>query len=592
MKKNAEFNSSNEMNRDKLQSERIRFLYSQAKTSVVGHLLSSFGVAYVFYSYIETTIVWAWLLSMIIVMAIRHVSILYFNKNQFDDRTVLKWGWFFTFMAFLTGSIWGAASFIFLLFEYPQLTLFIVMFLTGLLAASLASLSVFMWAYYAFALPTALSLIYQLVTGGTIELLVYGLMITLFLFVQLAYARVNQRTVDSSIILRNENVELIDQLQHEKDNADVLRKEAEAANMAKTKFLASASHDLRQPLHAMGLFIDLLVDCKNEDKKNIIINKIKKSGLALEGLLESLLDISKLDAGIISAHIEPFKLQSVFDAVISDFESIAGEKNICIKFVHSNLMIESDEKLIERVLRNIISNAIRYTKKGKVLVGCRRKKDHALICVYDTGSGFSSDKYEIIFTEFQQLENPERDRSKGLGLGLAIVKRLTRLLNTSIHVSSIPGKGSIFSFELPLYRGEIIDSHPQNILTLTNNIMDKYIIVVDDEEDIRDGLSSLLSSWGCKVEAISSISEAKAVFDKNKQTPDLILADYRLRDEITGVDVIHEIQHLFSTPDLPAVIITGDTAPERIKEAKASGFELLHKPVTGGKLRALLNSLL
>ena len=255
-------------------------------------------------------------------------------------------------------------------------------------------------------------------------------------------------------------------------------------------------------------------------------------------------------------------------------------------------MIESDEKLIERVLRNIISNAIRYTKKGKVLVGCRRKKDHALICVYDTGSGFSSDKYEIIFTEFQQLENPERDRSKGLGLGLAIVKRLTRLLNTSIHVSSIPGKGSIFSFELPLYRGEIIDSHPQNILTLTNNIMDKYIIVVDDEEDIRDGLSSLLSSWGCKVEAISSISEAKAVFDKNKQTPDLILADYRLRDEITGVDVIHEIQHLFSTPDLPAVIITGDTAPERIKEAKASGFELLHKPVTGGKLRALLNSLL
>lgn len=578
--------------RIKLQIERIRFLYHQAKTSLIGHLLSSVGVTYIFYDHVEKSILWSWFASILFITITRQISVFYFLKKQPQNNEVLKWGWFFTFMVFLTGCAWGAASYIFLLFEHTQLTLFIIMVLTGMLVASLASLSVFMWAYYAFALPTALPLIHQLVTSGRLELIVYGLMITLFLFVQLGYARVNQKTVDKSIILRNENLELIEQLQREKENAEQLRKEAEAANTAKTQFLASASHDLRQPLHAMGLFIDVLAECSDEEERKKVIEKIRKSGLALEGLLESLLDISKLDAGAVSVNIEPFKLHSIFDEVISEFESIAKNKNLTIKFIYSNIAVISDKNLVGRILRNLISNAIKYTEHGKILIGCRRKGNNISICVCDTGSGFTKDKYKIIFTEFHQLENPERDRSKGLGLGLAIVKRIEKLLNTNIHVNSIPNKGSIFSFELPVYHGVVKNLIPKKSNTIINNFIGKHIVIIDDEEDIRKGLTSLLSSWGCRVTSLSSTEEIKTTLNKNSQHPDLIVADYRLRDKETGADAIHEIKNIYSNTDLPAVIITGDTAPERIKEAKASGYKILHKPVSGGKLRAILTSLL
>lgn len=365
-----------------LQAERIRFLYSQANISLIGHILCSLGVAYVFLNYVDLTSIALWLLSMLLVVSIRFTSVYYFNKKAHEDDVILKWGWFFTLMVFLTGCVWGSASYIFILYSHPYLTLFMVMVITGMLVASLASLSVFMWAYYAFAIPTGVPFIYQLSSGGSDEYLIYSLLITAFIIVQMAYARVNQKTVDQSIILRNENLELIGKLKNEKKNAENLRNEAEAANIAKTKFLASASHDLRQPLHAMGLFIDVLTNCKDEEKRIEIVSKIKKSGAALEDLLEALLDVSKLDAGVITANINSFNLQNVFDTVIPEFVSIAVDKNLSIKFVHTNSVVKSDARLVERILRNLISNAIRYTSEGKILVGCRHKKRvHYSLCL-------------------------------------------------------------------------------------------------------------------------------------------------------------------------------------------------------------------
>lgn len=592
MDKQLVVDSVSTMNYMDLQAERVRFLYHQAKTSLIGHLLSSSGVMFVFYNHVDKLSIWIWFCSILLVTSIRYASVFYFDKRQPQDEEVLKWGWFFTFMVFLTGCFWGAASYLFLLYDQPHLTLFMVMVLTGMLVASLASLSVFMWAYYAFAVPTGMPLIIELLTEGSSEYQVYGLLITLFVLVLMAYARVNQKTVDQSIILRNENVELVHQLQNQKENAEKLTKEAEAANLAKTRFLASASHDLRQPLHAMGLFIDVLAECKDEAERIQITDKIRKSGLALENLLESLLDISKLDAGAVTVNKEPFELQSVFDALATEFESMAKDKKISIRFVDTAVWVDSDIRIVERILRNFISNAIRYTARGGVLIGCRRKKQSVLLSVYDTGHGFSEDNKGLIFAEFQQLENPERDRTKGLGLGLAIVNRLAGLLKADIHVQSVLGKGAMFAVELPICQKEECAHQSLQNITAPLDLSGKHIVVVDDESDIRDGLSSLLSSWGCHVCAISSVEEARSQLAEKELCPDLVLADYRLRDNETGVDVIREIQTMFVNDDLPAIIITGDTAPDRIKEAKASGFEILHKPISGGRLRATLNAIL
>ena len=360
---------------------------------------------------------------------------------------------------------------------------------------------------------------------------------------------------------------------------------------AKTRFLAAASHDLRQPLHAMGLFLDILHDQSRGMPQMEIIEKIKKSGAAMENLLISLLDISKLDAGIINVDIKPFKVQQLFDLLADEFESIAREKQLELRFVPCSLHLNSDRQLVERILRNLISNAIRYTEHGKILVGCRRRTESAVISVCDTGIGIDPDKKETVFEEFQQLNNDSRDRSKGLGLGLAIVQRLAALLESKLSLQTIRGKGSVFSIELPRATIEDITQVYFSAQASSDEIAGKYVVIVEDEVEIREGLRQLLTQWGCEVEELSEVKSVERILLKSIP-PDLILTDYRLPEHKTGVDAINAIQDFYQDSTIPAIIVTGDTSPERIKQADESGYVVLNKPVPGGKLRAAMNSLL
>lgn len=229
----------------------------------------------------------------------------------------------------------------------------------------------------------------------------------------------------------------------------LLKNKAESANAAKTRFLAAASHDLRQPVHAIGLFLDALSDIAQETKQQKIISKIKNSSKGLERLLESILDISKLEAGAINIHIQKFEIQALFNTLDDEFKGDAQEKGLSIRFMPTNLWANTDRSAVERILRNLISNAIRYTDSGRILVGCRRRPDSVIVGVYDTGIGIDADKTQVIFEEFHQLDNPGRNRSKGLGLGLSIVERLAGLLAAKLAIKSTPGKGSMFTVELP-----------------------------------------------------------------------------------------------------------------------------------------------
>ena len=569
-----------------LKAERIKVLYKQAYSVLMGNILIASLLGFGLYKFTNNLLALYWLITVIIFTAFRYLMVkkYYKSETEYSEQIVIKWGYFFALTTFISGCMWGATSFLFLQTDNIVIMLFLLMTLTGITVGSSASLANFALSYYTFAIPTLLPFAYVLSSTGKTEYIVLSAMLTVFLILQLVIARKNQSTLDESIILRNENTDLIQQLKIKKDKA-------ESANAAKTRFLAAASHDLRQPLHAMGLFLDILDEHNQDSEQAMIVDKIKKSSLSLENLLESLLDISKLDAGVINVNKNSFSIQKLFDVLENEFNSIADEKQLNIHFMPTTLCANSDVHLIDRILRNLISNAIRYTEHGKVLIGCRRKEESILLSVYDTGIGIDQHKIEIIFEEFHQLDNPGRDRSKGLGLGLSIVNRLADLLNAKLSILSTPGKGSVFSIELPLSSSSQI-AQTNSVTLETNSILtDKTIVIIEDEKEIRDALTLLLSGWGCKVLELTSVKDVKQKLQLSYK-PDIILADYRLQEHETGVNVIHAIYDYYQDNTIPAVIITGDTAPNRIKEAKESGFQLLHKPVSGGKLRAILNSIL
>ena len=584
MSENIESENAVGMTAENMQAERIRVLYKQVASVLVGNIFVASLLTIFIYTYTNNSLSLYWMAIVFGITVIRYGLLKQYYKVERDESSVIRWGWIFAGTAFVSGCTWGAASILFLQTDNLIIMVFLLMTLTGITVGSSASLANFVWSYYAFAIPTILPFAYVLVLAGEPGFIVLSLMLSVFLLLQLVVAKKNQNTLDKSIVLRNENIELVEQLQ-------IKNKKAEQANVAKTRFLAAASHDLRQPLHAMSIFLNVLSENNKDPEQAVVVDKIKKSSVSLENLLESLLDISKLDAGVINVDVKPFKIQTMFDVLRNEFKSIAAEKELDIHFMPTSLSLNTDMQIIERVLRNLISNAIRYTEKGKVLVGCRRKKNSVVLSVWDTGIGIDSDESDIIFEEFHQLDNLSRDRSKGLGLGLSIVKRLTALLGVELSLKSVPGKGSVFSVECPRSFVEKTVPIDTTSVLIDSKLSDKTIIVVEDEAEIRDALNMLLSSWGCRVLELTSVGDVKDKLSVNDKV-DMILADYRLANHETGVDVIHAIHELYHDEKIPAIIITGDTAPQRIKDAECSGFQIMHKPVAGGKLRALINSLL
>lgn len=367
--------------------------------------------------------------------------------------------------------------------------------------------------------------------------------------------------------------------------------ELAAANQSKSRFLAAASHDLRQPMHALGLFTAQLRTRIYEPETLAHVGKVESAVTALQELLDALLDISRLDAGVVSPAPVYFRLQPLFTRLEAAFAPQAEGKGVRLRAAPTQLAILSDPVLLERILLNLIANAVRYTDRGAVLLGCRRRGDHRVrVEVWDTGVGIAPEHRDAIFQEFYQVGNPQRDRAKGLGLGLAIAARLARLLGSRIDVRSYPSKGSVFAIELPVgvARAEV---EAANTLALAEVLPGARVLVVDDDALVRDAMASVLAQWGCRVVMAANGDEAVALLGGEGGTPDAVLCDYRLPNGETGVDVIARLCAAAGR-EIPVALITGDTAPERLREARQAGHVLLHKPVHPAKLRALLEQLL
>jgi two-component system, sensor histidine kinase len=318
------------------------------------------------------------------------------------------------------------------------------------------------------------------------------------------------------------------------------------------------------------------------------VRLIENSIGSLDSLFAAILDISRLDAGVIETRPQVFAIQPLLERICRDEAAHADGKGVALRLIPCSLSVITDPILLERVLRNLMSNAVRYTTKGCVLIGCRRGA-RLTIEVWDSGCGIAPDQHEAIFQEFYQIGNPERDRTRGLGLGLAIVRRLTRLLDIPLTLQSRSNQGSVFKLSVALAADEdvAVDAVPE-MLTAPHRPL--FILVIDDEVTIQEAMRTLLTAWGHSVMVTGSCSEMLARVATSLVAPDLIISDYRLRDDENGIDTIQQLRSEFNE-DIPGILITGDTAPDRIREAGASDCLLMHKPVSNSKLRAAIVNL-
>jgi two-component system, sensor histidine kinase len=392
-------------------------------------------------------------------------------------------------------------------------------------------------------------------------------------------------SIDEFISLRYENSGLIEELRRRKEVA-------EEANIAKSRFLAAASHDLRQPLHALGLFVQALEESPLANRERQVIGNIRHSVDAMEELFNALLDISRLDAGVVQPVVTTIPLGQVFDRVRFEYAPIARQKRVSLTVMNTGVHVVSDPSLLGRIVRNLLANAVRYTDRGGVVLGCRRRGNTVRIEVWDTGRGIPAERHAEIFREFYQLENPERDRRKGLGLGLAIVQRLSRLLDHPVELRSTVGKGSMFAITVPLGARENyvpIESNPDTAGVF--DLAGALVLVIDDEGAVQEGMAALLRKWQCEVLTAGSGKEMLQQLVSAQRLPDLIVSDYRLRGGENGIEVVELLRNEFNV-DIPALLVTGDTAPDRLRDAEASGLPILHKPLNPARLRTLIANLL
>ncbi len=365
---------------------------------------------------------------------------------------------------------------------------------------------------------------------------------------------------------------------------------AEQATRAKTRFIAAASHDLRQPLHAIGLFTSTLLRRSEGTALQPVVSDLGKAVEAMDRLFGSLLDISRLDAGTLHAEPRPFPLQRLLDQLGAEYADVAEAKGLRLHLRRTTAVVLTDEVLLHRVLSNLISNAIRYTRAGTVMVCCRRRGDSVQVEVRDSGVGIAADKHDEVFQEFYRIGDASDSRSSGLGLGLSIVSRLARLLATRVVVRSAPGRGSTFS--LRLSRGEPGAMPAPEDIAIAHGLGPGpalHVLVVDDDPLVLAGNRALLEELGCVVTTVSDAAQAESQLIARDGAPVLVLCDMWLGEGGNGVELLQRLSSVIGAR-VSGILISGDTRPETLRSVSAAGFSLLHKPVSPAKLRAIVTN--
>ncbi len=505
--------------------------------------------------------------------AVLHASAVWWGRRVHGGQYVL-----FVSSVAAVAVVWGAAG----LMLYSdsalhQAMLTVIIFTVA--AVALLVLAAFARLYALFLALAVIPLLLRLAVEGDAPHLVMSATGAMMALAMALLGYTLRDTLRSWFALRAQNQLLVDDLRLQKESA-------EQANIAKSKFLAAASHDLRQPLHALSLFSAALSERIRYPEVRKIVDNIMASVAALESLFNSLLDISKLDAGALQPQWDDVRLQNILDRLENDYRPQASAKGLEFAIEPAaDVSVRTDPALLERMLRNLVANAIRYTERGHVHVTLEIEPKRVCLAVRDTGVGIAADDLGQIFAEYVQLQNPERDRNKGLGLGLAIVQRLAVMLGHQVTVDSEPGVGSVFRVNVP--RAAEAARVMQRIPAASNaSLAGLTVLVIDDDATNREATQALLQGWGCAVRCADALASARQAF-QDAEGIDCVIADYRLREGCTGVEVLAALEDLHGKP-IPALILTGDTGLAQQGRIGERGYRLMQKPASPGRLRAFL----
>ena len=578
--------------------EIVQSTYAYMPAALAGYLAGVGVIAMLYWPIAPLGLLLPWAGAFVAMCLVRALVIARFRRAVPRTRAQwLAWQLRSNVGTLVAAALWGATGWIFygLGSEQQQATGLIVIVYTFAVAA-IPVLSTQPRLYIAYASLCLLPLVLRIALVG--DVYSYQLAGELVLIISLSAVLANsyRQALQRAIDLKVQADELAVQLRVETLAAEAARREAEIANRAKTQFFTAASHDLRQPLHAMGLFAEALRQRVHEPEVAQLVNSINESVDALEGLFSELLDITRIDSGVIEVHPQHFQVGDILRKLRLHFEPSAFEKGLSLRLRGGGRAVFADPLLVERVLRNLVSNAIRYTNDGTVLVGCRQRGDRVLLQVWDTGLGIRLDEQARIFDEFYQVPNTPKvspDQRKGLGLGLAIVKRLADLMEAKLTLRSTPGRGTVFTLELPLGRAprpSALLSVPGGKGPLGITLAGRRIVVVEDEPAVRAGLEVLLAGWGAQIDAFESVAASRAWAERSDPAvvkPDLLIVDYRLEEGLNGVDAITALRARFGAA-IPAILVTGSTMTGHDKEAHDHNFHLLIKPVVPNKLRAMI----
>ncbi|MEH6452306.1 MAG: hybrid sensor histidine kinase/response regulator, partial [Psychromonas sp.] len=416
------------------------------------------------------------------------------------------------------------------------------------------------------------------------------------LALQKAHDQLEIRVVERTSQLQSLNQKLREEVEERRQAQTDLQaktREADLANYSKTKFMAAISHDLLQPLNAAQLFTSSIVENRIDDHLVPLVNSVSSSLDDLENLICTLVDISKLDAGVVRADKSSFKLSDLLDNLANEYQQQSDIYGVQLRYVACDQRVHSDSVLLARILRNFLSNAFRYTDKGKVLLGCRRVGNNICIEVWDNGAGIEQDQQTEIFKEFKRLKSSRSAFSNGLGLGLAIVDKISKVLEHPVKVSSTLGKGSLFSVTVPLadnaYLPEV--AKPINLAFTNTDLAKRKIWLVDNDANICAAMRQLLETWNCTIITAASLDDLQAQVDIHSEHADILIVDYHLDDGINGLEVAGQINHLRSSP-LPVLMITANYNKSLKNEIKEQGLLLLNKPVKAMKLKTTMLYLL
>ncbi len=400
------------------------------------------------------------------------------------------------------------------------------------------------------------------------------------------YRQAEQALKDANFTLEERVQERTHELEQLNRQLTIATQRSEQESQSKSRFLAAVSHDLMQPLNAARLFTSSLSEVAKDSETQQVARHIESAMEAAEVLISDLLDISRLESGKLEAKVQSFALSEVLFNLDAEFGVIAEEQGINFRTIPTSLFVESDPKLLRRVIQNFLTNAFRYSPQGKVVLGARREGNSLSIQVWDNGIGVEEDKQQLIFEEFTRTNQIRSD--KGLGLGLAISKGIAQLLGHTISLRSWPSRGSVFSITVPMAQKVVIEEVPPvaPIATATP-LSNLRVLCVDDEVSILEGMEHLLQRWGCEVRLATDLEQSLLQLD-NHWLPDVILSDYRLENGRTGLQVLQRFKQVMGA-EFNGVIISADRAPDIVEEVKSEGFEFLPKPVKPLKLRTLLN---